>query len=76
MHVTRHLAIVALSSAWQHKEHKMVLGTAILVGVLAGLTVLCVSSFGVQMYFLLSGKMKSRQYVYPSHHTFVPFYHV
>jgi len=55
----------------------MVLGTAVLVGVLAGLTVLCVSAFGVQMYFILSGKMpQSKQYMYPSHHTFVPFYHV
>lgn len=55
----------------------MVLGTAILVGMLAGLTILSVSGFAVQMYLILSGKMpRSRQYMYPSHHTFVPFYHV
>lgn len=55
----------------------MVLGTAILVGMLAGLTILSVSGFAVQMYLILSGKIpQSRQYMYPSHHTFVPFYHV
>lgn len=55
----------------------MVLETAVLVGVLAGLTVLCVVAFGVQMHFILSGKIpQSRQYMYPSHHTFVPFYRV
>lgn len=70
--------VIAFSSAWQHiKGHKMVLGTAILVGMLAGLTILSVSGFAVQMYLILSGKMpRSRQYMYPSHHTFVPFYHV
>lgn len=59
------------------KEYKMVLETAVLVGVLAGLTVLCVVVFGIQMHFILSGKIpQSRQYMYPSHHTFVPFYRV
>jgi len=55
----------------------MVLEAAILVGALAGLTILCVSAFGFQMYLIISGKLpQSKQYMYPSHHTFVPFYHV